>query len=290
MADPIPFDFDDSTGRSLAAYHWPSGGAPRAAVLLVHGMGEHALRYQAFAEALADAGFAVYAYDQRGHGSSIHDDEDPGTIGAMGWTHLVDDIVEFAAVIREEHPDCRVGVVAHSMGSFATQQTLLRAPRAFDAIVFSGTAALDLLEPALDLSGPLDLSGFNTAFEPARTDFDWLSRDEEQVDRYIDDARCGFGIDLDATVAMFAGARLLADPAALTSVPPTLPVLVAVGDADPVNAALALVHPLIDRLRTAGLRDVTQIVYPGARHEILNETNRAEVVGDLVGWLTARLT
>jgi alpha-beta hydrolase superfamily lysophospholipase len=136
-----------------------------------------------------------------------------------------------------------------------------------------------------DIGQPLDLSAFNAPFEPARTDYDWLSRDPAQVDAYVADPRCGFGLtDVDGR-QMFASARQLADPARLRGLRADLPVYVAVGDQDPVNGRLALVHPLVQRLEEAGLTDVTLVVYPGARHEVFNETNRDEVVADLLAWL-----
>ena len=171
------------------------------------------------------------------------------------------------------------------MGSFAAQQYLLDHSGDVDGVVLTGTAAIDVLEPAVDLSQPLDLAIFNAAFQPARTDFDWLSRDETIVDAYIADPYCGFGIDPEATKLMFLGARRVADPAAVAAMPPGLPVYIAVGEADPVNGGLALLAPLTDRYAAAGLTDVTVRVYPGARHEILNETNKDAVLGELIGWI-----
>jgi alpha-beta hydrolase superfamily lysophospholipase len=176
-------------------------------------------------------------------------------------------------------------MVAHSMGSFATQQFLLDHGTDVDAVALTGTAALDLLEPALDLSTDLDLSAFNAAFRPARTDFDWLSRDEAIVDAYLADPLCGFGIDAASAKDMFAGARRLAVPTDVARMPHYLPLYVAVGSKDPVNAELALLWALVDRYRDAGLSDVTVRVYEEGRHEILNEINRAEVIDDLVRWL-----
>jgi len=170
-------------------------------------------------------------------------------------------------------------LLGHSMGSFAVQQYLLDHSDRVDAVVLTGTTALDQLEPALDLDKPIDLAAFNAAFQPARTEFDWLSRDESIVDAYIADPRCGFGIDIDAAKDMFAGAGQVA------ATRPDLPLYIAAGELDPVNANLALLNVLVDRYRAAGLTDVTVRTYPGARHEILNETNRDEVVADILDWL-----
>jgi alpha-beta hydrolase superfamily lysophospholipase len=155
-----------------------------------------------------------------------------------------------------------------------------------DAAVLTGTAALDLLESVLDLDQPLDLAMFNAPFQPARTDFDWLTRDESIVDAYLADPLCGFGIDTESAKAMFVGARRLAVTDELAKMRADLPLYIAVGERDPVNAGLALLAPLVDRYRSAGLSDVTVHTYPEARHEIFNETNRADVITDLTDWIT----
>ena len=235
--------------------------------------------------ALTSQGFAVYGHDHRGHGASLAADDEPGQLGPNGWSALVDDLNLVIAQAKSDHPRLPVVMVAHSMGSFATQQFLLDHGADVDAVALTGTAALDLLESALDLSGDLDLSAFNTPFQPARTDFDWLSRDESIVDAYLTDPLCGFGIDAASAKEMFAGARRLAKPAEVARMPHDLPMYVAVGSKDPVNGGLTLLWALVDRYRAAGLTDVTVRVYDDGRHEILNEINRAEVIDDLLQWL-----
>jgi len=278
------FRYTSSDGAQITAYRWDPAGQPRAVIQVTHGMGEHAQRYDYVARALNDAGFIVYAQDHRGHGASA----DPAALGDLGrgsWPALVDDIGLLSAQARAEHPGLPLILVGHSMGSFAVQQYLLDHSADVDGAVLTGTAAIDVLEPALDLSQPLDLAMFNAAFQPARTDFDWLSRDEAIVDAYIADPYCGFGIDPESAKLMFLGARRLADPAAVAAIRSDLPVYIAVGEADPVNAGQALLTPLTDRYAAAGLTDVTVRVYPAARHEILNETNRDDVIGELISWI-----
>ena len=189
---------------------------------------------------------------------------------------LVDDIGLLSERIRAEHPGIPLILLGHSMGSFAVQQYLLDHSADVDGVVLTGTAVIDLLEPALDLDQELDLTMFNAAFQPARTDYDWLSRDESVVDAYVADPLCGFGIDTQSAKDMFTGARRLADPDQVAALRSDLPVYIAVGEADPVNGGLTLLHPLVDRLREAGVTDVTVMTYPEARHEILNETNNGE--------------
>ena len=277
--------YKSADGTQVVAYKWEpeDDRGPLAAVQLTHGMGEHAQRYDHVARALNEDRFVVYAQDHRGHGASA-DPDAYGDLGEGGWNALVDDIGLLSAKIRADHPDLPLILLGHSMGSFAVQQYLLDHSDDTDGVVLTGTAVIDLLEPALDLDQPLDLAMFNAPFQPARTDFDWLSRDESVVDAYVADPLCGFGIDPQAAKSMFVGARRLADPEQLAGLRPGLPVYIAAGELDPVNGGLALLTPLTDRLQAAGLTDVTVVTYPGARHEILNETNNDEVIAALLEW------
>jgi len=272
-------------GVEIAGYRWDPAGAPRGAFQLTHGMGEHVQRYDALARALTGRGLVVYGQDHRGHGATARFADELGQLGPDGWTQLVDDIDLLVSRIRDEQPGLPLVLLAHSMGSFAVQQYLLDHGDRVDAVVLTGTTALDQLEPGLDLDKPIDLAVFNAAFQPARTEFDWLSRDDAIVDAYIADPRCGFGIDTDAGKDMFAGVRRMADPGQVAAMRPDLPLYIAAGESDPVNANLALLNVLVDRYRAAGLTDVTVRTYPGARHEILNETNRDEVVASILDWI-----
>jgi alpha-beta hydrolase superfamily lysophospholipase len=287
--EPARVDFPSSGGVTIAAYRWDPDEPPKAIAQITHGVGEYATRYARVAEALTAAGYVVYAHDHRGHANSAASEADLGLLGENGWSELVADIGRMSQVARTAHPGLPLGLVAHSLGSFATQQYLLDHSADVDAVALSGTAALDLLEPAMDLEAPMDLSGFNAAFQPQRTDFDWLSRDEAEVDAYIAHPWCGFGLDVPGNKGLFAGARAAADPVRLAAIRPDLPLYITVGEKDPVNGGLVLVDTLVDRYRAAGLTDITVRVWPGARHEVFNETNRFEVVVDLVDWLDSRL-
>jgi alpha-beta hydrolase superfamily lysophospholipase len=288
--EPTRVDFPSSGGVTVAAYRWDPAGTPRATIQIAHGVGEYARRYTPVAEALTRQGYVVYAHDHRGHGATAKSEADFGVLGEAGWGELVLDIGRMGERARQLQPSLSLVLIAHSLGSFAAQQFLLDHSADVDAVVLSGTAAIDLLEPMMDLDAPMDLSMFNAAFQPARTDFDWLSRDEDQVDRYIADLYCGFGLDIPGGKAMFAGARAMADPNRMAAMRADLPVYVVVGDLDPVNGQLALVQPVIDRYRQAGLTDVTLKVYPGARHEVFNEINRDEVLRDVDAWIGNHIT
>ena len=222
------FAYTSGDGQQITAYRWDPPGPPHAALQVTHGMGEHALRYGKFAEAMNERGLVVYAQDHRGHGATAGDGV-LGDLGEGGWPALVGDIGLLSAEIRAWHPGLPLILLGHSMGSFAVQQYLLDHSADADAVILTGTAVIDLLEPALDLDQPLDLAMFNAAFQPARTDYDWLTRDEAIVDAYVADPRCGFGLDTGAAKTMFAGARRLADPAAVAGMRSDLAVYIAAG-------------------------------------------------------------
>jgi alpha-beta hydrolase superfamily lysophospholipase len=281
--EPTRVDFQ-SGDLTIASYRWDPEGDPRGIAQVTHGMGEHALRYDGVADALTRDGYVVYAQDHRGHGKSAAGSE-LGAIGASGWTELVEDISRLGDLARAAHPGLPIVLIGHSMGSFAAQQYVLDHSRDIDGLVLTGTAAIDLLEPALNLDEPIDLSGFNAPFAPARTDFDWLSRDEAEVDKYVSDPLCGFGLDSGAGKQMFLAAREVADPARLDGIRKDLPIHISVGEADPVNGGGALVTALEDRLESAGIDDVSLVIWPAARHEVFNETNRDEVVAEMIRWM-----
>jgi alpha-beta hydrolase superfamily lysophospholipase len=285
--EPTRVDFPSAGGLTVAAYRWDPNGPAGAIAQIVHGVGEYARRYAPLAEALAARGYVVYSHDHRGHGATLVEGRQPGAIGADGWTELVADIGRMGRAARAAHPERKLVLIAHSLGSFATQQFLPEHSGELDAVAMTGTAALDLLP--LDLDAPVELSAFNAGFQPPRTDFDWLSRDEASVDAYIADPLCGFNLDPDGMKEMFAGAQRAAQRPVVAGIRPDLPVYLAVGDQDPVNGQLALLHPLVERYRDAGLTDITVKVWPDARHEVFNEINRDEVFADLFGWIDTKL-
>jgi len=268
----------------LFVRHWPSSGSVRAVVQISHGLGEHSGRYARLAAALGAAGFEVYAHDHRGHGRSVRDPAEFGHFGPDGWNALVDDLVAVGEAIDARSGGAPRVLLGHSLGSFAAQQYLLDHSADIRAAVLTGTSAIDAIFGALDADTSLDRMPGNESFE-GRTDFDWLSRDAAEVDRYIADPACGFSADADALADMAAAAKQPVDGDVLRSIRPDLPILLMSGSDDPLSGAMALVELVAQRYRDAGVRDVTVIGYQDARHEIFNETNRDEVTADLVAWL-----
>jgi len=268
-------------GLELATYDWEVAD-PRAVVQVAHGLAEHSARYDRFARALNGAGYTVHACDHRGHGDSIAGS--PGDFGAAGFDGLIADLAAYGAGLQSDLP---LFLFAHSMGSFAAQSVLLTHSAQYAGVVLSGSTALDLLAAGLAQSeGPVGLEAFNAGFVN-RTGYEWLSRDEAEVDLYVADPLCGFDLPDETVPALFGAAATLADPAALAAIRPDLPLLLASGSDDPLAGGGQLIQVLAQRYRDAGLADVTVKLYDGARHEILNETNRDEVTADVVAWLDA---
>jgi alpha-beta hydrolase superfamily lysophospholipase len=187
-------------------------------------------------------------------------------------------------LIGAVHPGCPVILLGHSMGSFAAQLYLLEHASLLGGVILSGSAALDL-RIAARKSEKGRSPGLNAQFEPARTPFDWLSRDTAEVDAYVADPMCGFTLTPASSASMTDSSARMADVAALKRLSGNLPMYLFTGDSDPVNDNLRWFFPLMERYRQAGLIDVSCHVYGGARHEMLNETNRDEVTTNLIAWL-----
>ncbi|MGZ4692441.1 MAG: alpha/beta fold hydrolase [Acidimicrobiales bacterium] len=289
--EPSTFTFTSADGLAVHTFRWdvPEGIPVVGAVQIAHGMGEHAARYSRLAEALTGAGWVVYANDHRGHGRTAgHDqvgDGGLGDLGPDGWDGLVDDVRRLNDLIASEQPGQPRVLLGHSMGSFAVQQFLLDHSAEIDGAVLSGTTAVDLAAASFEPDAAADLTGLNPGVEPARTPFDWLSRDEAEVDLYVDDPLCGFGIDAAATTTMIVAAPRLGDPDALAAIRSDLPLYLVAGSADPLNFELALLELLEQRYRDAGLVDITTDYHQDARHEVFNEINRDEITANLLTWL-----
>ena len=174
-----------------------------------------------------------------------------------------------------------MALFGHSMGSFASQQYVLDHSGDIDALVLSGTTEVSGLAAMLDSDAPADLSAFNAPFEN-RTGYEWLSRDESEVDAYVADEACGFAAPKLTGIATLAQA---ADPQRLAGIRSDLPILLVSGSDDPLAGGGAAVETVAQRYLDAGVRDVQVRIYPRARHELLNETNRDEVTADVMAFL-----
>lgn len=270
-------------GHPIDVHAWTRAAPVRGVVQIAHGMGEHARRYRALAQALADTGVAVYANEHRGHGEEALRRNEKGELGPRGFPGLVADMGRVSEFARERHPGVPLILIGHSMGSFAVKVYLLDHAARVDAAAFTGTVALDLAE-----AGNASAWKLQDKAAPAqvrRTPYDWLSRDEAQVDAYIADPLCGHRLNVKSRQSMYAAYARTTPPGAFRVVPPQMPLFFFVGEEDAMHRKLAYFEPLVERFRSAGAADITVKVYPGARHEVLHETNRSEVIADVVAWV-----
>jgi alpha-beta hydrolase superfamily lysophospholipase len=304
MTDPAPVTWAEATdGIRLAERRWTPDGAVRGTVQLVHGLSEHAGRYGRLARALTARGLAVAALDQRGHGRTA-ESTGPGGFGegARGDA-VLDDVRDLGQRLAADHPGVPAFLLGHSLGSAVALAAAERDGGGLAGLVLSGPIGVspDLAEAVPQLQAavaggmgdqPMDaLGAFNAPFEPARTPFDWLTRDAGEVDAYVADPLCGddFPPTYRYGAGMFELVTRAATPGGVAGLPEGLPVLVLAGQRDPVGGVdAAQVTALADLLRDRGL-PVELRIYPDARHEVFNETNRDEVTADLLAWLGARL-
>jgi len=294
-------------GTSLHTYRWLPDGPPRAIVQIAHGMAEHAARYERFAQALTGAGYAVYANDHRGHGQTATTQAHGYLADRDGWNTVVADLGAVTEFARAEHPGVPVVLFGHSMGSFLSRAYAALHGARLAGLVLSGTAGnpgplaavgkgvaqvqgrLRGRKHQSGLMNTLTFGQYNSAFKPNRTDFDWLSRDEAEVDQYIADPLCGNVFTTSFYSDLLGGVQQVNRTSAYAAVPRDLPVLVISGSLDPVGADGKGPREVAEAYRSAGVSDVTVTLYPDARHELLNETNRDEVTADVLAWLDERL-
>lgn len=274
--------FTDAHGVVVHYYVW-APGKPKAVVQLAHGVGEHALRYELLAQALVAAGYAVYADDHRGHGQTgvdywKGDLSKIGKLGVGGLRATQQNLLDLTRIAQEAHRGLPFVMLGHSWGSLMVQNLLNAGPHPWTAVVLTGTA----LRTPLDMNGG-DLNARHKHL--GNTGAEWLSRDPAVARAFVDDP-----LTTDAKVLQLFGVadglRLFGRP---KRVQPPVPLLIMVGDDDPLGGEASAKKLADAYLRRGGLSDVELIVYAGARHEVFNETNQAEVRADLIAWLDDRL-
>jgi len=304
------FDLDTASGTALQCYRWLPDQAPKATIQIAHGMGEHAKRYDWTAQQLNSAGYAVYAADHRGHGATCQSSPGAqlGDLGPGGWDKTIADVHDLHLAISRDYPDLPQVLFGHSMGAMITQQYLYRFGDSLSAAVISGSpgfggrfqlwlshtiARFESWRHGHDgesaLLDKLLFGDANKPFEsPDATGFEWLSRDPSQVGKYIDDPLCGFVLRAGSVAEMVAGSRQARSKAAIASLPAQLPVYLFSGSEDPVHSEEKGLQRILTVYRHS-FSKVTYKLYSGGRHEMLNETNRQEVIDDLARWLSTTL-
>lgn len=285
-------------GREIQVTSWKTTNAT-ANLHIVHGMAEHIDRYYSFAEYMVEQGFNVFYHNHRGHGENeilghYSDDE--------GWLKTISDIKTVQEEITKGS-QLPLFLLGHSMGSFIAQGFAVRHGAGLSGLILSGTnyqhpfmyyagrIVAQIESKRIGLSSPsktmdtLSFASFNNHFKPARTDFDWLSRDEAQVDRYINDSMCGFPCSPQTWVQLLSGLIEISDKNNLKKIPKDLPIYLFGGDKDPVGRFGKGIPALDKKLRQTGHDNVTSKLYKEGRHEMLNETCKEDVYSDITRWI-----
>jgi alpha-beta hydrolase superfamily lysophospholipase len=288
MSTPERFQFKSDDGLSIACVKWSNGHNVRGVVQIAHGLGEHVGRYAELAETLAQAEFVVYGNDHRGHGLTAEPAGSFGDFGPGGFDQVVEDMVSLRVIAKDEHRGKPYILLGHSLGSFAAQQFVLDHGHSIDGLALSGSGALDgLVRVAQSIAPGQDpMKLMNAAFEPARTPFDWLSRDNAEVDAFIKDPLCFPSLKPESMESFLDAFPRLADPREIRKVRDDLPIYIFTGSDDPVGQRLEGVRILLDRYRSAGFTSVAHDFYSGARHEMLHEINRRDVITNLLVWMS----
>jgi len=303
------FEIAAPGGAALNAYHQPATGDVRAVVQINHGLAEHAARYGRFAHALSAKGVAVYAHDHRGHGATTAPNAPPGSFSTDGdgVAKIMADVNAVNAHVRERHPQSPVLAFGHSMGGLITMNYALRNPdRLAGAAVwnanFSGglagrAARLILKWERMRLGNDvpsrmlpkLTFGQWAKSVPNRRTDFDWLSDIDAQVDAYVADPLCGWdasvGMWQDVFAMIFAGGEV----GDASSSARALPFHLVGGGKDPATDGGKAVMAQAERLRRAGFADVSATIYPDTAHETLNSSIADQAIGEFASWLDARI-
>lgn len=290
-----------ATNHQIPVYLWEPEGTPTIVIQVFHGLGEHSARYDRFAQAAVDHGYAVCAHDQRGHGPQATD------LGYFapdnGWDHLVADGHLVTEFLHERYAQLPIVLLGHSMGSYIAQSYAMRFGDELSALVLSGSTWPDRMtlvigrlvarilswrhgklgaSPLLDKIG---FGSFNKRFEPARTELDWLSREPSEVDAYINDPLCGGPYTTGLWIDFLGGLLEISTNKALLRIPSKLPILITGGSDDPVGGKDGMTK-LSEHYETTGHGNLSTKIYAGGRHEMLNETNRDEFTNDLLRWIS----
>lgn len=301
-----------SDGKDIFVRSWlPEGkpsGAPKAVLLVAHGMAEHSARYERLAAVMTESGWALVVPDHRGHGKTASQGELGWLADREGFFRVRDDLHEIAIESKARFGGSPLFLYGHSMGSLLAETFIVAYGSEISGCALSGVI-LPMSRPLLavgkllagtgslfrgqksaaKLLDTMGFSAYNKDFLPARTPVDWLSRDSAEVDKYVADPFCGFVCSFGFYRDLFGGvSSLYGKPDVFKAVPKDLPVYIFSGAEDPAGGAQGWVPVLADKLKSNGVRNVETRLYPGARHEVLNETNRDEVMRDLRDWLEAR--
>ncbi len=299
--------YPSSNGRDTVSYCVWKPASPRAVVQLAHGMQEYVQRYDSFARYLAKNGFVVAGNDHLGHGQTAPTDDDLGFTGEGGGADaMIADLHTLTGLLRSQFKGLPLILIGHSMGSFLARCAVADYPGAYDAAVFIGTSGPGMPTGAgkalarwrmfrrgeryrSNLIAKVAFGSYNSRYEGPVNDKSWISRDTEIVKAYIADKYCNYPFTARGFYDLFELLGRISRKDWAAKLPKAMPILLTSGEMDPVGGFGKGVREVHRRLEKAGIIDLTLKLYPGARHEILNEINRTEVYADILAWLEARI-
>lgn len=303
------FYFTSSTGvNKIRARMCMPDAAPKAVVQIMHGIAEYIDRYDDFMQFLATNGILAVGTDHLGHGKSIEKPEQQGFFAEKdGWNYIIRDEEILRNAMKDNYPDIPFIVFGHSMGSFMARTHIIKYPKGFDAAIISGTGnqgaalvfgGLTMGNLVVAFKGTHHCSNFlnnlafgsyNKIYENPKTEYDWLSRDEAVVQKYIDDPLCGFLPTCSLFRDMMVGVKFITDKSKLPAMNKDMPVYFMSGAMDPVGECGKGVKKAFDNFKAAGMKDVSMKLYPDGRHEMLNEINKGEVYADILAWILSKI-
>lgn len=274
----------------------------KGVVQISHGMAEYSNRYSKFIIALCNAGYAVFINDHVGHGLSVSSKEMLGFFGEeKGEETFIDDLKTLTDMAKSEYPGLPIFMLGHGMGSLVARKYTAKYGYLLDGVIYTGTSGENpalgvgilLANTLIKQNGPkhrsdiLDTIAFGTYNRKTekRTDRDWSTRDKEEVDKILTDELCGYTYTVSGMKVLFTTLKQVTSKRWYNTIPPSMPILLASGDGDPVGDYSKGVKEVYRMLKKTGHKNVTMKIYEGARHEILNEINRDEVYADIIAWL-----
>lgn len=297
-------------GDSIFYYKWTrkTEVSLKGIVQISHGVGEHAGRYQRIASLLQEQGYEVYANDHRVHGKTASSKELMGFYdGDNYFDDAVEDMHQLTMLIKKEHPNKKIILFGHSMGSLLSRKYVTEYGDDLQALILSGTAsfmkglgAVGLISATIistfngrarsnKLLKSVFFSEFNKKFKPNRTKVDWISSDEHEVDLFEADPYRIEDFSLSIFLDILKGSREINTPAMFNATPKKLPIFIFSGDKDPVGEMGEGVKKVAKQYKKAGINDLTFKLYKGGRHEMLNEVNKEEVQQDVLNWLNEKV-
>ncbi|MCB2293046.1 alpha/beta hydrolase [Clostridium algoriphilum] len=303
------FTFKHKGNLDIFVYKWlPNENIEvKGVVQIAHGMGETASRYESFATFLTDNGFVVYANDHLGHGKTAGQIEKLGDLGEDGFNSMVEDMHGLNEIIKAENVGSPIFLLGHSMGSFLTQRYICLYGNELNGVILTGTCGrrgiiIDIGRIIAKveikrigrcaksiLLNKLMFGRNNNSFNQSRTAFDWLSRDNKEIDEFVDDPYCGSIFTAGFFYDFLGGLKGIESMAEIKNVPKNLPIYIFAGDKDPIGKNGVGVLRLVKTYNKQGIKDLVYKIYKDGRHEMLHETNKEEVFMDVVKWINMHI-